>query len=194
MFEPIEKTLKELRPERASRDDLIAAAVLVPLFIKDDQLQMLMCRRSEKVEKHKRQISFPGGARDPDDRDLVATALREAWEEVGLKQADVTVLGMLDDTSTLTGFRVTPVVARIPYPYPFELSTDEVDELLEVPWKVFAEKQGYHAEHMQYEGRRHEVDFYEYQNITIWGATARIARRLVELVEERGGPPRKEQR
>jgi 8-oxo-dGTP pyrophosphatase MutT (NUDIX family) len=194
MFEPIIKALQESRPEKISREGLTPAAVLVPLFVKDSQLYLLMNRRSEKVEKHKRQISFPGGACDPDDAGSVDTALREAREEIGLQPQDVEVLGILDDTWTITGFLVTPVVARIPHPYPFELSTDEVDEILEVPWNVFSQRLGYHAEHMKYDGQEHQVDFYEYENNTIWGATARIARRLIELVESCGNLPVKERR
>jgi len=194
MFELIVKALQDLQPARVSRGGLTPAAVLVPLFVKDSELHLLMNRRSDKVEKHKRQISFPGGACDPEDADVEATALREAWEEIGLQRQDVEVLGIMADTWTITGFLVTPVVARIPHPYPFKLCTDEVDELLEVPWSVFSQRQGYHAEHMEYKGHEHEVDFYEYENNTIWGATARIARRLVELVESCGSLSPKERR
>ena len=109
--------------------------------------------------------------------------LREAWEEVGLDPGDVTVLGLLGDVQTVTGFLVTPVVGRIPYPYPFRLSAVEVEELLEVPWSVFSERKGHRREIAEHDGRTFEVDFYQHGEDTIWGATARITRQLVELVE-----------
>lgn len=183
MFDTIRRILGEHQRRRLSCDGLTPAAVLVPLFLKDQQTHLLMGRRTDKVLKHKGQISFPGGVRDPQDRDEVACALREAWEEVGLAPQDVTILGKLSDIQTMTGFLVTPVVGRIPYPYEFKLNPHEVEELLQVPWSVFSMRNGHHREYFEHEGDTHEVDFYSFENHTIWGATARITRQLVELVE-----------
>lgn len=188
MFERIKENLEALQRRVLPEENLRPAAVLVPLFEKDGEVHLLMGRRTDRVEWHKRQISYPGGVRDPGDQDATSTALREAWEEVGLNPRDVTILGLLGDIETVTGFLVTPVVARIPYPYPFKLNTVEVEELLEVPWSVFSERKGHRRETTEHDGRKFEVDFYQHGEDTIWGATARITRQLVELVE----PPAKD--
>ena len=183
MFERIKETLDGLERRILPEENLKPSAVLVPLFLKDGEIHLLMGRRTDLVLWHKRQISYPGGVRDPEDKDATSTALREAWEEVGLEPKDVTVLGLLGDIETVTGFLVTPVVGRIPYPYPFRLSSVEVEELLEVPWSVFSERRGHRRETTEHGGRTFEVDFYQHGEDTIWGATARITRQLVELIE-----------
>ena len=183
MFERIKETLDGLERRILPEENLKPSAVLVPLFLKDGEIHLLMGRRTDLVLWHKRQISYPGGVRDPEDSNATSTALREAWEEVGLDPKDVTVLGLLGDIETVTGFLVTPVVGRIPYPYPFRLSPVEVQELLEVPWSVFSERQGHRRETAEHGGRTFEVDFYQYWEDTIWGATARITRQLVELID-----------
>jgi 8-oxo-dGTP pyrophosphatase MutT (NUDIX family) len=183
MFEWIKAALDRLERKELPEENLKPSAVLVPLFLKDDVTHLLMSRRTDRVLWHKRQISYPGGVRDPQDRDATSTALREAWEEVGLDPQDVTVLGLLGDIETVTGFLVTPVVGCIPYPYPFRLSSMEVQELLEVPWSVFSERKGHRREMAEHGGRTFEVDFYQHGEDTIWGATARITRQLVELIE-----------
>jgi 8-oxo-dGTP pyrophosphatase MutT (NUDIX family) len=183
MFERIKETLEGLQRRTLPEDNLKPSAVLVPLFLKDGEIHLLMGRRTDQVVWHKRQISYPGGVRDPGDRDATATALREAWEEVGLEPEDVNVLGLLGDVETVTGFLVTPVVGRIPYPYQFRLNAVEVEELLEVPWSVFSERKGHRRETVEHDGRTFEVDFYQHGEDTIWGATARITRQLVELIE-----------
>ena len=184
MFERIRRLLCNFERRELPLDGLTPAAVLVPLFMKNGEPHLLMGRRTERVLHHKRQISFPGGVRDPQDQDAVGTALREAWEEVGLVPEDVTVLGLLGDIQTMTGYRVTPVVGTIPHPYTFKLNPAEVAELLQVPWSVFAKPTEHRQETVEHEGHMHEVDFYGYKQHTIWGATARITRQLVELVEQ----------
>jgi 8-oxo-dGTP pyrophosphatase MutT (NUDIX family) len=186
MFEAVENALKGFQRRELVPGNLVRSAVLVPLFLKDGVLHVLLCRRTDFVLKHKRQISFPGGAVDPGDADAVGTALRESFEEVGLAPGHVRVLGLLSDTETITGFLITPVVGIIPYPYPFQASPREVDEMLLVPFDVFSHPTKHRRETFEYEGRTYETDFYHHQEHIIWGATARILRELVELMD--GGP------
>ena len=98
------------------------AAVLVPLFEKDASCHLLFTMRSHQVRHHRGQISFPGGAFDEEDADLQRTALREAFEEIGLREREVQVLGILDDIITTSEFIVTPFVGVFPYPYLFKVS------------------------------------------------------------------------
>ena len=185
MLERIRQILSAHRRQEVSPEGLTPAAVLVPLFLVDGQVHLLMERRTSKVDHHKGQISFPGGVCDSCDHDAVATALREAHEEVGLNPDDVEVLGLLDDTPTISGFLITPVVGRVPDEYDYRASADEVEELLRVPWRLFVEPEGHERSVLEHDGRTFEVDFYPFQGHQIWGATARITRRLVELVQGR---------
>ena len=183
----IARALEGLRRTSQAQEDLISAAVLVPLFERNAELHLLLERRTEHVDHHKGQISFPGGVTEPGDVDAVATALREAEEEVGLKAGDVQVLGVMNDEITTTGFCITPVVGHIrhPQPYPYELNRAEVADLLFVPWRVFVEKQGHRREEIVHHGQLHEVDFYPFEGHQIWGATARIVNQLLSLVNDK---------
>ena len=109
------------------------AAVLLVLYPKDGQYCILLHKRSERVEYHKGEISFPGGAKDQEDRDSLDTALRETEEEMGIRREDVTIIGELDEVATRSGFGVRVYVGTIDYPYPFKPSNLEVAEILEVP-------------------------------------------------------------
>ena len=132
--------LKQVLAERVKVDitdsDLMPAAVLILLYAKNGSFHVLLNKRSELVEYHKGEISFPGGARDPEDRDFVDTALRETEEEMGVSRGDITILGQLDDIITRTNFGVRVYVGTIPYPYPFNPSADEIAEVLEIPISV----------------------------------------------------------
>jgi 8-oxo-dGTP pyrophosphatase MutT (NUDIX family) len=186
MFDHVRQVLSRRERRRIAEPDLTPAAVLVPLFERAGAPHVLLELRTLTVDHHKGQISFPGGVRDPDDRDEVATALREASEEVGLPPASVEVLGVMDDTLTITGFRITPVVGCIRHPFEARLSGGEVDRLLEVPWRLFVEGRTHRREQVEHGGRRFEVDFYTWGDHVIWGATARVIRQLVELTRQAG--------
>jgi len=150
------------------------AAVLVPLFIKEGICHLLFTKRSRQVKTHKGEISFPGGMMDEGDSGLEETALREAFEEIGLKREDVQVIGALDDIMTSTGFIVTPFVGFFHYPYPFKVSHFEIEEMIEVPLSFLLG-----------EAARREVPenlSYQYGTHTIWGATARILSQFLNLL------------
>ena len=158
------------------------AAVLIPLFKKNGEYYILFTRRTDKVEHHKGQISFPGGVYDEEDRDFRRTALREAREEIGLNENDARIIGALDDIVTVTGFIVTPFVGFIPYPYPFQLSEIEIEELIEVPLSSLLDKQCFGERWIDDEGQRRLVYNYQYGEHAIWGATALMLKQLLELL------------
>ena len=159
------------------------AAVIVPLFEKEGEYHILFTRRTEKVEHHKGQISFPGGAKDEGDPSLKDAALRETFEEIGVRPQDVEILGELDSMETLSSnFLITPFVGVIPYPYKFVVSSHEIEELVEVPLAALLDKKNYHHEFQLYEGRPYVSSFYHYEGRVIWGATARILKQFLELV------------
>jgi 8-oxo-dGTP pyrophosphatase MutT (NUDIX family) len=160
------------------------AAVLIPLFQDGNDFSVLLTERTQKVEAHKGQISFPGGRIDENDRSLLETALREAYEEVGIHQKDVIVLGRTDDMRTVaSNYIVHPFVGLIPTSYSFVINKDEVERLITVPFRVFFE--GGSVMPVNYEGRVYESLAYTYYGEVIWGATARIMENLVGIVKEK---------
>jgi 8-oxo-dGTP pyrophosphatase MutT (NUDIX family) len=160
----------------------VHAAVIVPLFNKDGICRILFTRRTQEVKHHKGQISFPGGAFDEGDGDLRQTALRETFEEIGLREKDVRIIGILDDIVTTTGFIVTPFVGYFGYPYPFRLSQREIDELIEVPLSVLLDPACFSEREIVEGNLRRWVYNYQYGHHAIWGATALILRQLLELM------------
>jgi 8-oxo-dGTP pyrophosphatase MutT (NUDIX family) len=158
------------------------AAVLVPLFKKGEDCHLLFTKRSEEVKYHKGEISFPGGVVDEDDSELINTALREAHEEIGLKESDVQILGVLDDIVTVTEFIVTPIVGLLPYPYPFKVSEAEIAELIEVPLSFLLDENCF-SEREIFRGGQNEIVYnYQYGHHIIWGATARILKQFLDLI------------
>ena len=112
------------------------AAVLVPLTYVQDEWHILFTRRTDRVQSHKGQVSFPGGASDEGETTPEQTALREADEEIGMHPADVQILGRLSQLITISSFRVTPVVGVIPFPYAFKVANIEVARVFTIPLVV----------------------------------------------------------
>ncbi len=154
------------------------AAVLVPLFREDGRWQVLFTKRTDKVDAHKGQISFPGGVRDPEDPDLIATAVRETGEEIGVAPADIELLASLEPTATITNYMVYPFVGVIPYPYPFKLNSFEVARLIKLPLdELIAEACDQYPASGPLEL---SVRFNRLSDDVVWGATARILYRFLE--------------
>ncbi len=165
---------------------LVRAGVLLPLFCKDGSYHILFTRRTDKVKRHKGEISFPGGIYDASDSDLSATALREAHEEVGLKPQDVQLLGALDEVMTLTDFIVSPFVGLIPFPYTFVPSVEEIEEIIILPLAGFLKEGVLSEEDWQYQDKTATVYTYHCGRHIIWGATAKILRQFLNLITAAG--------
>ena len=183
----IEKHQPVLRPEFGR-----AAAILVPLLPRPDGLHVLFTERSKELRSHAGQISFPGGSVDVTDADVRAAALREAREEVGLREEHVEVLGTLDDCPTfVTGYVITPVVGVIdPVAftaegrYPWQPSPAEIASLHELPLRDFQDPANLRIEEREHEGLKHQLYWYTVQGAVVWGATARILNQLIQIAEE----------
>ena len=158
------------------------AAVLVPLFKKEENCHLLFTKRSEEVKYHKGEISFPGGVVDEEDLELINTALREAHEEIGLKESDVQIIGVLDDIVTITEFIVTPIVGLFPYPYAFKVSEVEIAELIEVPLGSLLDEDSFSEREIFRGGQKEIVYAYQHGKHIIWGATARILKQFLDLM------------
>jgi 8-oxo-dGTP pyrophosphatase MutT (NUDIX family) len=168
-----------------------AAAVLVPLVMRDDGLHVLLTRRTEHLRDHAGQISFPGGRTEPDDADAAATALRETEEEVGLPRAQVDVLGTLPIYTTVTRYSVTPVVGLVRPPLVLALDRFEVAEAFEVPLQ-FLMTPAHHRRHVfSADGAERQFLSMPWQGVAadgtpreyfIWGATAAMLRNLYRFL------------
>jgi 8-oxo-dGTP pyrophosphatase MutT (NUDIX family) len=136
------------------------------------------------VEHHKGQISFPGGAHDPEDEDLLQTALRETFEEIGVTPGDVELIGALDDILTISNFVVSPYVGvlRQRGPYTFNFSPFEVAEILEVPLDHLLDAANYVSEVQERDGMPITMHSFRYGEHVIWGATGRITRQFLDLL------------
>jgi 8-oxo-dGTP pyrophosphatase MutT (NUDIX family) len=164
---------------------LRAAAVLVPFLWNQGQWELLFTRRTETVQTHKGQVSFPGGGHEPGDKTPEDTALREAVEEIGLNPADVTVLGRMSRFNTISRYHITPVIGRIPWPYPFTLSEDEVSRVFTVPLDWLADT-GNWEKHPRVlpSGKVEDVIYYrQYDGETLWGISARITLDLIQVLQ-----------
>ena len=152
------------------------------VYPKEGELHLLLNKRSETVEDHKGEVSFPGGRMDEGDESLLATALREAHEEVGVRPEDVRVIRRLDDVDTSSGYLVTPFLGAIPEGYPFVLSTLEVAELVEVPVAALVDGSTVRDETRFEDGVPVSRPNYAYGGYLVWGATARIVTGLLDLL------------
>ena len=162
---------------------LIRAAVLVPI-VDHGEPYLVFAQRSERVGQHAGQISFPGGRIDPDDPDDLQAALREAEEEIGLARSAVEPLGMLDDTETFaTQFVITPWVGVVRQPVVWQPDGHEIEKVIEVPVAALLAHGCFRVERWERGGVARDVYFYDYQGTTIWGATARILKQYLDLVE-----------
>jgi 8-oxo-dGTP pyrophosphatase MutT (NUDIX family) len=181
-IESMKKMLSSRKRRVIEHPPFSHAAVLVPLFKKEEECHLLFTKRSDEVKYHKGEISFPGGVVDEEDRELINTALREAHEEIGLKESDIQVIGLLDDIVTITEFIVTPIVGLFPYPYPFKVSEVEIAELIEVPLSFLLNKECLSERTILRGGQNEVVYAYQYGEHIIWGATARILNQFLDLI------------
>ncbi|MGJ8693130.1 MAG: CoA pyrophosphatase [Thalassotalea sp.] len=161
------------RPERERK-----AAVLIAIFEDNKQLQVLFTLRASHLKHHAGQVCFPGGKVEPSDQDIVATALREADEEIGLKPENINVLGKLHKYQTLTGFAVTPIVGFIKNDFQYQIDQQEVAEVFSVPLNHFLNHHNHLTITSQFNGKQRPVTFMPYQHYNIWGATAAMLKDL----------------
>jgi 8-oxo-dGTP pyrophosphatase MutT (NUDIX family) len=152
---------------------LKCAAVLLPLMHFDGEWHILYTRRTDRVESHKGQVSFPGGACDEGETTPEQTALREMEEEIGVSPTDVQLLGRLSRLVTVSSFRVSPIVGVIPFPYAFKVAGVEVARVFTIPLLWLANRNNY-WEFSLGDPDRSVIAYHPYDGELLWGATARM--------------------
>ncbi len=151
------------------------SAVLIPLIDTENGTELIFTVRTSKVQKHKGEISFPGGAFEEDhDHSLQETAVREANEEINLSPDRVQILGELDDFCTMTGYIIHPVVAHVSPPYEYQIEKSEVAEVFTVPLEFFKDPAHFEEKIIPFGEWQYAVYYFRTETHTIWGATAHI--------------------
>ncbi|MFC6862113.1 NUDIX hydrolase [Halomicroarcula sp. GCM10025817] len=170
-------------------DEQREAAVIAPVVTRPEGPAILFTKRADHLTDHPGQMSFPGGGREPEDDDLLATAIREANEEIGLDPMAVNVVGRLDDIRTVTHYSVRPFVARIP-DREYLPNDEEVAEVVTLSVADLTDPDNYESEqrdHPYYGEIR--LHFFYVDGYTVWGATARMLVQLLELATDWRMPP-----
>ena len=162
----------------------VRAAVLCPLFIREEEAHLLFIKRSQQLKHHRGEVSFPGGVKENSDCSLLETCLRETEEEVGIQSGDVTIIGRLDEVNTTTGFLVSPFLGLIPHPYSLQLNKQEVEHLITVPVAQFIETSNQYDFYYFNGQQLVSLVAYHINNPVIWGATARIVEQLITMFQE----------
>lgn len=163
---------------------MVPSAVLIGLVPDSRGMQILLTRRTDQLKHHAGQISFPGGHHEESDASAVATALREAHEEIGLDPGEVTVLGQLPDFGTPSGFRITPVVGVLTAQAAVKADPAEVAEIFSVPLDFLSNPLNYQCHRIGWNGAERHVFAVPWGGYFIWGATAGILRMLARFLDE----------
>ena len=183
--EIIRQALAQRVVERVDGTGMIPAAVMILLYRKEGEYCILLNKRSEEVEHHKGEMSFPGGARDPEDLDLLETALRETEEEMGIEREDITVLGEMDEIVTRSNFQVSVFTGTIEYPYKFTPSAIEIAEVVEFPVAALIDPANRRVETRWIDGMPLNSYSYVHEEHVVFGATARILQSCIEILDDR---------
>jgi len=172
------------RLKQALSGTLKPAGVLIPVIERDATgLSLLLTQRSAELKHHAGQVSFPGGRWESDDADIVATALRETYEEVGIAQNDITVIGYMRPMPTITGYAVTPVIGVVSGDIELQLDHTEVEYAFEVPLPFLMDPANRQLVERDIGGSIAAMAEYHYDGQRIWGATAFIIREFINIIK-----------
>ena len=181
----IEKSLEQFRPNEITRENYErSSSVMIPLYEEDDQVHMILTRRSKMMRHHTSEISFPGGNSEPEDTDEWATAKREAYEEINLDPALPKKVGTLESFITVGSKSfVTPVVATLDGRPELKANPYEVEKILHVPLTELLLPEVYHEEVWELRnGQQRNIHFFELIGDTVWGATGSMIQQFLTII------------
>ena len=160
------------------------AAVLIPIIEIEETWHFLYTQRSEHLDSHRGQVSFPGGAWEEADENLKATALRETWEEIGITSEKIEVLGCLDPRLLLSGFLVTPVIAKVSWPVALNINRSEVEKVFSIPFPWLLKLENRYIKEFEWVGNKYPVVYFKpYEGEILWGATASMTLEVLQKLE-----------
>jgi 8-oxo-dGTP pyrophosphatase MutT (NUDIX family) len=170
----------------SQNDGYFPAAVMILLIRENDHWKILYTQRTDSVRDHKGQVSFPGGAWEENDQCLKDTALRETYEEIGIKKSEINILGSLPPTNTISNYSITPFVGFISSDLHFVLEMAEVESVFSIPISWLADESN--REEREFEDssskiHRNVIFFKEYNGHILWGITAMLTIKLLELIK-----------
>ncbi|KZN65495.1 hypothetical protein N473_12345 [Pseudoalteromonas luteoviolacea CPMOR-1] len=173
-----------LSPLSASRcaTQGVESAVLVPLIDIDNGAHILLCKRHAKLRSHPSQICFPGGKVEHGDHSAVDTALRETFEEISLSRSHISALGQLPIHNTLSGFHITPIVARVQKYATWEHQSNEVDSVFTIPLSALMDPIQWQSYPCRYRGKPININGFMTSHGLLWGATASIIKKLTSTL------------
>jgi 8-oxo-dGTP pyrophosphatase MutT (NUDIX family) len=184
-YQPGKVASIDVDPGMVAPESLKCAAVLIPLVWQADEWHLVFTRRTDTVEHHKGQVSFPGGGCEMGESTPEATALREAWEEIGLNPESVRLLGRMNAVITITRFLVTPVVGIIPWPYQVLLEPSEVVRLFTIPLLWLSDRANWTEQSHAVAGLIGPIPvirYNPYDGEILWGITARIMQNFLSVL------------
>ncbi len=182
-LEPLTEYLKLRKRHCIDEEGYKPASVVIPLVL-NNRISILLTKRSLKLNHHKGEVSFPGGRADLSDATRLDTALRELYEEIGIPQQEVDIIGLLDDYISISNFHITTFLARIPYFCPYSYNREEIDEVYIIPLRCFLKeprKEIYKRADLVRENYIFDVD-----GVRIFGVTAKIIMDLTDILKESG--------
>lgn len=188
--DPLIKLLKNVLPAKQRKKEdgkkHRNAAVILPLVNRDNGWNIVFTKRTETVDYHRGEFSFPGGLVEKSDRTEMDAALREAEEEMGIRKEDIMIFGALPtETTAVSYFLIYPFVGVINPSAPFKINHDEIERVLEVPLDVLVSMKNVREELFEHSGNKFKVYFYDYKGDIIWGATARILKHFLDLIRDK---------
>lgn len=158
------------------------AAVLLLLFERGGSYHVLYTKRTEELQHHGGEISFPGGVHQNGDPSLLHTALRETYEEVGIPPEQVEVLGELDDICSVHDYLVTPYVGIFPGSCPLIVNEAEIAKVVTIPLPHLLDPENFRTEEWAWRGENHTVYFYSFGEDEVWGLTSAITKQFLDIV------------
>lgn len=170
--------------QASGHDEFRPAAVLVPLFWQDEEVHILLTKRSEQLKHHAGQISFPGGGFDESDITIRQAAIRETKEEIGIDSKYIDVVGYLEDIETISGFYVTSFVAILKDGFNVHINQCEVSEVFSIPLRYFLDEANCEKKSAEFKGKMVNYYVYPHEKHTIWGVTAEIIVKLAQKLNK----------